>query len=262
MPRESVYLERAGAIARLVLNRPDKRNALDLAMWEAIPALAADADADPAVKLLLVQGVDASAFAAGADIGEFDTVLAGDEGKRRYNDAVRRAEAALEDCAKPVIAMIRGDCVGGGVELALACDLRFAGADSRFGVPAARLGIVYPLVATRGMVALMGPAKTKDLLFTGRLIDAAEAERIGLIDRVFTPEAVERETLAFAETVCRGSQFSVRAAKRVVAAILAGETAETAETTALRMEGFGGEDNREGVKAFLAKRRPNFTWKG
>jgi len=259
-PGAPVHLARDGDIARLVLNRPEKRNALTLAMWRAIPDLVAEAEADAAAKLLIVQGADAAAFAAGADIGEFEQVFASAEGRAGYSDAVHAAEQRLGDCAKPTIAMIAGDCIGGGVELALACDLRFASRESRFGVTPARLGLVYSLTSTRRLVELMGPAKAMDLLYTGRLFEAAEAARLGLADRLFAPEALAPETLAYAEEVCRNSQYSVRAAKAIVAAVRAGARGETPESRALRVDGFAGEDAQEGIRAYLEKRRPRFTW--
>lgn len=260
MSEDQVYLSSDGAIARLVLNRPEKRNALSLAMWRAIPALVAEVEDDPGLKLLIVQGVDARAFAAGADIGEFETAFATREGRDDYADAVAAAEQSLGRCAKPTLAMIQGDCIGGGVELALACDIRIASRESRFGVTPARLGLVYSLSSTRRLIALMGPARARDLLYTGRLFDAAEAARVGLVDDLYPAATVVAETRAYAESILRNSQYSVRAAKAISAAILSGACAETAETRALRTGGFAGEDAREGIRAYLEKRPAAFTW--
>lgn len=257
-----IHIRRDGDIGRIVLDRPEKRNALTLEMWETMPGLVAELELDAAIKLIMVQGVDPSAFAAGADITEFESTFATEVGRGRYSDAVHAAEQSLGNCAKPTIAMIRGDCIGGGVELALACDLRFASAESRFGITPAKLGLVYSLTSTRRLVELMGPAKAKDLLFTGRLFDAAEAARIGLVDRVFPAARVEAETLAYAESICAVSQYSVRAAKTIVGAILAGAAGETEASRALRVDGFAGEDAREGIRAYLESRKPKFTWSG
>lgn len=260
MSEDQVYLSSDGAIARLVLNRPEKRNALSLAMWRAIPALVAKVEDDPGLALLIVQGVDARAFAAGADIGEFEAAFATRDGRDGYADAVAAAEHSLGRCTKPTLAMIQGDCIGGGVELALACDIRIASRESRFGVTPARLGLVYGLSSTRRLIALMGPARARDLLYTGRLFDAAEAARIGLVDYLFSAATVVAETRAYAESILRNSQYSVRAAKTISAAILSGACAETAETRALRTGGFAGEDAREGIRAYLEKRPATFTW--
>ncbi len=262
MSSEPIFLSRDGAIASLILNRPEKRNALSLAMWKAIPELVAQAEADPEVKLLLVRGVDASAFAAGADISEFETIHASRDGTAAYNEAVRAADHAVHGMKKPSIAMIQGPCVGGGCQLAMACDLRYADTSARFGITPANLGLIYGLAATQWLVELVGPSLAKELLFTGHIIDAEEAERIGLATRVFSPERVETETLSVAQRICQVSQYSVRGMKRVIGSILAGSVEHDPEAAALRFESFGGEDNREGVRAFLEKRPPRFTWNG
>ena len=258
-PDEPIYLAREGALARIVLNRPEKRNALTLAMWEAVPQLVETAERDRDVRLLLVQGADDTAFAAGADISEFEDIFATEDGRGRYSDAVHAAEQSLGRCAKPVIAMIQGDCIGGGVELALACDLRFADTNSRFGITPVKLGLVYSLSSTKRLMELVGPAKTKDLLFSGRLFDSAEAERLGLVDRLYAPGSLEAETRAYAADICALSQYSARSAKAIVQMIVEGAGDETAESRALRVDGFAGDDAREGIRAYLEKRRPKFT---
>lgn len=260
MSGEQVYLRRDGALARIILNRPEKRNALSLAMWEALPGLVAEADADAGVKFLLVQGADGGAFAAGADISEFESVFATAEGRDRYSDAVYAAEQSLGNCAKPVIAKIEGDCIGGGVELALACDLRFASTQSRFGITPAKLGVVYSLTSSKRLTELVGPSNAKDLLFTGRLFDAAEALHLGLVDRLCTPDGLEDEVLAYVDQIGALSQYSVRAAKAILRMISDGATDETPESRALRVEGFAGEDAREGIRAYMEKRKAKFTW--
>ena len=258
---EHIFLIREGPLARIILNRPEKRNALSLAMWEAIPEMVETVERDPDVRVLLVQGADETAFAAGADISEFEDIFATKKGRGRYADAVHAAEQSLGGCAKPAIAMIQGDCIGGGVELALACDLRFAGTNSRFGITPVKLGFVYSLSSTKRLIELVGPAKAKDLLFSGRLFDSAEAERLGLVDRLFEPESLEAEARAYAVALCGLSQYSVRATKTIVRMIVEGAGEETAESRALRVDGFAGEDAREGIRAYLEKRKPKFTWK-
>jgi len=257
-----VYLQKDGAIARLILNRPEKRNAMTYAMWQAVPDCVADAAADPAVKVLIVQGVDRKAFAAGADIGEFEELFATREGSADYSDAVRGAEQALGNFPKPAIAMIHGDCFGGGVELAIACDLRFASTESRYGVPPAKLGVVYSLTSTRRLVDLMGPGKTRDLLFSGRAVKADEALAMGLVERLYSADALEDQTVAYAESLLGNSQFSIRSAKKIVSEILRGATWEDDEIRDLRIDGFYGEDTKEGIRAYKEKRKPDFPWKG
>ncbi|HYE49685.1 MAG TPA: enoyl-CoA hydratase-related protein, partial [Azospirillaceae bacterium] len=171
-------------LGRLVLNQPARRNALSLEMWRLIPARLAEAAADSAIRVLVVQGAGGT-FAAGADISEFGTVYATREDAAAYAADMAAALDGLAGFAKPTLALIEGACVGAGLGVALACDLRFAAADARLGVTPAKLGLVYPLGDTRRLVQAVGPSHAKDLLFTGRLVDAAEALSMGLLNRVF-----------------------------------------------------------------------------
>ncbi len=254
--------ERQGAVAHLVLDRPEKRNALSLEMWQAIPPLVAQAAADPAVKALVVRGVDRTAFAAGADIGQFHERFRSRDTALTYMNAVGGAAGALADCPKPAIALIHGDCVGGGVELAIACDLRFCSSGSRFGITPARLGICYSMASTRRVAQAIGPSKTKDLLFSGRLIDAETAREWGLADRVYAPDDLDRETAAFLDSVCRNSQYSIRFAKRALREIAAGAVEEPETLRDLRLGAREAGDLEEGIAAYLEKRRPVFGWNG
>ena len=256
-----VYVQHDGEIARLVIDRPEKRNAVCLSMWRAIPPLIDKVDSDPAIKVLIVQGVDDSAFAAGADIDEIEQHAGSEELAWTFMDAVHAAETALGGCAKPVIAMIRGACIGGGVELALACDLRFAQAGSRFGIPAAKLGVVYSLSSTARLVQLVGPGRARDYLFSGRLFDSVEARASGLIDREIPADVIVEQTQAYAETLCRRSQWSIRAAKAVIRAAIASEQSENDEVRRWRGGSFLGPDLREGVRAFHERRAAVFPWR-
>jgi enoyl-CoA hydratase len=256
---QTVYLRQEGAIGYLILNNPKKRNAISFSMWKAIPDLVRQAVAEPSIKVLVVQGVDASAFAAGADISEFEQMFSTVQGCRSYHEAIRDAEQTLGACPKPTIAMIHGPCVGGGVELALACDMRFASADSRLGVTASKLGIVYSLTSTRRLVQLMGPSTTKDVLFSGRLFDAQEAAAMGLVDRVFAAPDLERETLAYADVLCQRAPQSIAAAKQIVEIILGGAHDETSISERLRLDSFSGAELAEGIKAYKEQRPPVFT---
>lgn len=254
--------EDGGAVAHLVLDRPEKRNALSLEMWQAIPPLVAQADADPAVKAIVVRGVDRTAFAAGADISRFHERFRDRDSALTYMNAVNGAAGALADCVKPAIALIHGDCVGGGVEIAIACDLRFCSSRSRFGITPARLGICYSMESTRRVSQAIGPSKTRDLLFSGRLIDAETACGWGLADRVYAPDELDRETAAFVEGMCRNSQYSVRFAKRALREIAAGAVEETEPLRELRLGAFEAGDLKEGIAAYMEKRKPDFRWNG
>ncbi|MBI1182355.1 MAG: enoyl-CoA hydratase [Alphaproteobacteria bacterium] len=260
MSTAPLTLERDGELAWLVIDRPDKHNALSKAMWEAIPALAAEAEADPAVKVLLVKGATEKAFSAGADISEFEA-LNSDRALRDANRAaITEGLRALTRVSKPTIAMVRGICMGGGCAIALTCDVRFASPESRFGIPPAKLGLAYSLEDMKQLVDVVGPSHAKSMMFTGRAVPADEALAIGLVNAVHPLDEIEAQVRAFAAQICRNSQYSVRALKRVIGLIAAGADAETEESWRLVLEAYEGEDYREGVAAFLAKRPPSFTF--
>ncbi|MDF1523479.1 MAG: enoyl-CoA hydratase-related protein [Trueperaceae bacterium] len=257
--RDALTLETRGAVATLTLDRAEKRNPIAFDMWSRLPGLLADVAADDAVKVLVVRGAGDEAFLAGADLGEFDRYRADVAGARAYDAATQRAEGALATFPKPSIAMIHGFCIGGGAALALACDLRFADTKARFGIPAARLGIVFGFGATRRLVDLAGPAVARHLLFSGLPLDARRAYEVGLVDRLEAPEVLEAETLAYAELLCSRSQRSIRASKQLLLRIAAGQLGGDADTLELRDAAFDGEDYAEGVRAFLEKRPPRFA---
>lgn len=258
--QEPVYLWRDGAIGWLTLNRPDKLNALSWAMWDRIRSLLADAAADRAIKVVVLHGGEAKAFAAGADIAEFETAYATPESSAAYAKSIYETGKALGHFPKPTIAMIRGACVGGGCGLAMACDLRFATPSAKFGITPAKLGIAYGLQDTKRLVDAVGPAKAKDILYTGRIMDAQEALAIGLIDRLIAEDDLLEDTIGYVGEITAVSQFSTRATKRVVQMILDGVDDDTPETQALFVSSFEGEDFKEGTRAFLEKRKPTFTY--
>jgi enoyl-CoA hydratase/carnithine racemase len=178
----TLRLERQGAVAHLLIDRAEKRNAFNQAMWDLFPQLLAEAMADPAVHVLVMRAAQpGSAFCAGADIGEF-AAGARDAGWRAANQAaINRVQHELARAPKPTIALVEGDCVGGGCGMALACDFRIAGPKARFGITPAKLGLVYPLHDTKLLVDLVGPSQAKRILFTGALLPAAEAQAIGMV---------------------------------------------------------------------------------
>lgn len=255
---DHLKLEKDGAIATLLINRPDKRNPISFAMWKAIPGFVQQVEEDDAIKVLIIRGAGSKAFSAGADISEFETYRADSEGARVYNEATHIAERALATMTKPSIAMIHGFCIGGGAEIALACDVRFADTQARFGITPARLGIVYSLTATKQLTDLAGPAVTKYILFSGEHLQAQRAYQVGVIDELLEPDQLEARTREFAELITTRSQYSVRSAKRIVQKIQQGQVEDDAETLALRNESFDRDDYKEGVRAFLEKRPPVF----
>lgn len=248
----TLRLETRGAVAHLVIDRAAKRNAFTQAMWEALPGLIDEAMADDTVRVLVLRAAEPGAFSAGADIVEFGTGARDPDWRARNQAAIARAQTTLSRASKPTIAHVTGDCVGGGCGLAIACDLRVATANARFGITPAKLGLVYSLHDTKLLVDLVGPAQAKRILFTAQLIDADEALRIGLIDMI----GEEADTLA--GTIAANSPHTARQAKAMVRRILDGQAHDDADTFALFADAFTRPDFDEGVNAFLEKRRPVF----
>ncbi|PZN99970.1 MAG: enoyl-CoA hydratase [Alphaproteobacteria bacterium] len=246
--------------ATLWLNRPEKKNALTLAMWSALPGLLAGIAAEHRAKVLIVRGAGGT-FAAGADIGEFETVYATPDSTRAYFDRVGEAMEALASFDKPTVAMIEGACVGGGLGLALACDLRIASTEARLALTPGKLGLVYSLPDTRRLVQAVGLSRAKDILFTGRLIAADEALAIGLVDALHAPGALEAAVADKTAQIAAASQWTARWAKAIVGLIANGETTDTDESARWLIEAVEGEDFREGRDAFLDKRKPVFPFR-
>jgi enoyl-CoA hydratase/carnithine racemase len=247
-----------GTVRTLVLNRPAKRNAITLEMWKALPALLADLAPDPDLRVLVVRGAGDEAFASGADISEFERVRADTATARAYSRTVAAAERALSAFPRPVIAMIHGFCVGGGLEVALACDLRFASRASRFGITAARLGIVYGLTSTRRLASIVGPSHARDLLFSGRLVGIEEAQAMGLVNAVSDPDTLETYTYKYADRLARQAPLSQRGAKLMLQHLQGEGEMTDSDLSAVVEQAYESADYREGVRAFLEKRPPRF----
>jgi enoyl-CoA hydratase/carnithine racemase len=252
---------RPGRVAEIVLAAPERRNAIGRAMWAALPALCAAVAADAGIRAVVLRaepGPDGPVFSAGADISEFAEVCATPESAAAYNALVRAGQQAVADLPRPVIAAVAGPCVGGGCGLALSADLRFAAQGARFGITPARLGLAYSVEDTARLVAAVGPSRAKDLLFSGRLLDAGEALHIGLVDRVVAPEALAVAVGDYAEALAELAPGSIRAAKATVDAVAAGDAAAVAAARALIAAAFGSAEFAEGRQAFAERRRPKF----
>lgn len=254
-----LYVEKKGDMAILVFNRPKKKNAFTLAMFQELSALLDDLENDPNIRVLIVRGVDETAFSAGADITEFLDVRYNTEKAKAYNDAALKAIEKLYRFSRPTIALIQKLAIGGGLELANSCDFRFASADGKFGITAANIGIIYNLKSTKRLMNLVGVTKAKELLYTAKLIGAHEARDIGLIDYVYPADELEEQCFKFARKISEKSLVANSGIKRVVHNIMDGANDEDEELAQLILDSFSSEDYEEGIQAFLEKRRPDFS---
>jgi enoyl-CoA hydratase/carnithine racemase len=253
----SIAYRSDGACGRILIAQPDKRNAISEIMWRDLGAAARAADADGAARVIVVSG-EGSHFAAGADISEFKSVYATQDTALDYTRTMLESLAALEAVKKPVVAAIRGACVGGGCSIALACDFRFAAASARCAVTPAKLGLVYSLADTRRLARAAGAQTAKDLLMTGRMVEAEEARRLGLIDRLYTEEKLDGAVAAFVAEIAPLSPWSLAATKATFRLLGDGVADGDPRALNLMLEAFDGADFKEGYRAFLEKRAPKF----
>ena len=243
-----------------MINAPARRNAFNMKMWAALPSIMRAIDEDSALKVAVFHGGSTGHFAAGADISEFADIYADRDTARQTAQTIADGLNAIANANKPVIAAIEGVCVGGGVSLALACDIRLATATARFGITPAKLGLVYPPEDTQRLVETVGASQAKDMLFTGRLFHADHALRVGLIDTICAGDTVLSAAREKAAEIAGVSQWSVRAAKKMIGSLRrGGDAAETAEVERF-LDGVTGPDFKEGFNAFLSKRNPDFPY--
>lgn len=255
----AVHARAEGAIGWLVLDNPARRNALSQAMWRGIGTGLDALEADPCVRVIVLRGSGVEAFAAGADISEFETLRADAAAARAYAAVSDEAQERLYRCPKPTIAMIHGFCIGGGMGLALDCDLRVAGASARFGVPAARLGLGYPAKHIARLVDVVGQAQAREIFFTARHYAAEEALRIGLANRLVPDAALEAEVRSLAEGIAANAPVTIGAVKAILLELARIDgPADAARCTALYDACFDSADYAEGRRAFMEKRRPVF----
>ncbi len=247
----TLRLDVTGAIARLLIDRPEKRNAMTTAMFAALPAMVAEAVASDARAVLLTSATP-GLFCAGADIGELSANTDNPDWRAANQAAINAAQIALARADRPTVAFVDGDCVGGGCGMALTCDIRVGTPRARFGITPAKLGLVYPLHDTKLLVDLVGPGQAKRILYTGDLLGAEEALRIGLIDLI----ADHPDDLL--GSITANSPHSQRQSKAMIQRILDGQAADDADTLAMFAGAFEGADFKEGVAAFLGKRKADF----
>ena len=254
---EPVAVTREGVVATIWLNRPAKRNAMSYAMWVALEHACAAVSADPEVRVVVLRG-SGEHFCAGADITELHAERpAAVPSFMQVNMAAENALAAL---AKPTVAFVQGDCVGGGCALAIDCDLRIATSTARFGITPAKLGIVYPATSLERVTQLLGPSTAKLLLFTGELMDAEWAVRVGLVDEVAPVDEAEQRLAVLCAVLASRSMLTQAATKQMVAAVVAHGSVPAELADRWSREVALSADSREGVVAFTQRRAPHFTW--
>ena len=255
-----VLAGRDGDIATLTLSNPERLNALSLAMWERLGALAAELDADDTVRCVVVRGAGDKAFAAGADIAAFASERANARQAKEYGGRIAAAMRRVADCRHPMVALIQGACVGGGLLVATQCDLRICGESSRFGVPVKNLGLVEAYDELAGMMKVVSRAHSLEILLEGRIWGAREAYEKGLVNRVVADDQVVQETYATARRIAEGAPLAARWHKKFINR-LADPRPLSAQERDESYDCFDTADFREGVDAFLAKRKPRFSGK-
>jgi enoyl-CoA hydratase/carnithine racemase len=254
---ESVLLSRDADIATVTLNQPDKLNALNKRMWQRLGEVMRELSADGSLRCVVLRGAGEKAFAAGADIAEFDIERADSKQARSYGNLIHETMQAVAHCRHPTVALIQGACIGGGLEIAAMCDMRICGEASRFGIPINRLGLTMAYGELQGLLALAGRAVTLEILLEGRVFDAQEAYRKGLVNRVVPDDKVEAEAYACASRIAAGAPLVARWHKQYVERLTVTAKLSPEEWD----EGFAcfdTEDYKIGVDAFLKKEKPKF----
>jgi enoyl-CoA hydratase len=251
--------KKENAVGWVIFSNPAKMNAVTIDMWQAFPKALAAFDADPQVRVIAVTGDGEKSFISGADISQFEKARGSAEAQGIYNDSVSRAYDAPQACSKPVIAKIRGICIGGGLGLAAACDVRIAAEGTKFRMPAARLGLGYTFKGVNRFVQVLGEANTADLFYSARMFDAAEAYHMGFVRRVVPLASFDAEVAEYLKMVSENAPLTVASAKFSIS-----QTREDAAGRDLKRADrmvaacFNSEDYREGRTAFMEKRTPNF----
>jgi enoyl-CoA hydratase/carnithine racemase len=257
---DKMLSRKEGGVGYVIFNNPERHNAVSLDMWEAAARILGDFADDKDVRVVIVTGAGSKAFISGADISRFGDERSSEEAIARYNDIVAEANTAFYEFPKPTIAMINGYCIGGGLGLAICCDLRICSDKSRFGIPAAKLGLGYGFSGIKRLSDVVGPAFAKEIFFTARQFDAEEARVMGLVNRVVPETALETYVKNYAETIAGNAPLTVNATKYIIGEVLKDESKrDLARGAALVKQCFESKDYIEGRSAFMEKRKPAFT---
>jgi enoyl-CoA hydratase/carnithine racemase len=254
---ERIIARKEGAVGWLIFNNPERRNAVSVDMWEAIPEVLSQYEADPEVRVIVLAGAGDKAFVSGADISQFEKERSSADAVQRYEELAEGAAAKLASCDKPLVAMIRGYCLGGGVNIAVLCDIRVAADDARFGIPAAKMGLGYRASSMKNLVEVVGGAYAREIMITARQFTAAEAREMGLVNKVVSVADLEKAVKEYTDAIGGNAPLTMRTAKRIIRE-LGRVDYDAAKTKAWAKECFDSEDYKEGRKAFMEKRKPVF----
>ncbi len=250
-------VEKKGAVGWIVFNQPAKRNAINGAMWRGIPKAMAQFDADPDVRCVVFRGAGTEAFASGADISEFDQIRSQQAAVAEYDNLLDEVLHAIQDSRKPSAAMIYGFCMGGGLEVALACDLRYTGQSGQFGIPAAKLGLAYNIEGHKRLLETVGHANAREIMYLGRRYNASEALAMGMVNRVFPDAELEKEVARIIATLCDNAPLAIANSKTVLEEYVKSAGAPDAAVMRAAIERCTqSEDYKEGRRAFMEKRKP------
>jgi enoyl-CoA hydratase/carnithine racemase len=259
---ERIIAEKQGPVGWLTFNNPARRNAISIDMWEAIPQVLDRFEQDAEVRVIVLKGEGDKAFVSGADVSQYEKQRSSAEGIQYYEEIASRVQDRLQGCDKVLVAMIRGYCLGAGINISLCCDLRIAAEDARLGVPAAKLGLGYRASSLKNLVDTVGPAYAREVLVTGRHFKAEEAKAMGLVHRVTPVAELEPLVLEYCAMISENAPLTIRASKRIVRELLKPSATFDAQTcAALVKQCFDSQDYVEGRRAFMEKRKPAFQGK-
>lgn len=243
----------------LTIDNQERHNAMSYGMWQMMPAILQDMENDPLIRVIVLHGAGDKAFVSGADISEFDQKRGTADAVRQYDETSKTAQQALRSFPKPAIAMIKGYCVGGGLAIALECDLRLASDEAKFAIPAAKLGLGYNFDGIKHLTDIVGPARAREVFFTGRLFNSSEAYQMGLVNAVVAPSDLEAYTGEYVAMIAQNAPLTIKAAKYAVGEAVKDESARDLDTAQALIDAcFASRDYVEGRQAFKEKRKPRF----
>jgi enoyl-CoA hydratase len=255
----TLLVEKRGAVGWIVFNQPAKRNAINGAMWRGIPKAMSEFDADPQVRCIAFRGAGTEAFASGADISEFEEIRAEKSSVAQYDGLLDQVLHSIQGSPKPSVAMIHGFCLGGGLEVALACDLRYGGQSAQFGIPAARLGLAYNVEGHKRLLETVGHARAREIMYLGRRYSAQEGLAMGLVNALFADAELERETQAILDTLCTNAPLAIANSKTIIEEYVKSSGPPDAGRIAAAIDRCAkSDDYHEGRRAFMEKRKPAF----